>query len=114
MDKTALLSTISTAIQYNSSAVAFETASKPYFVNILHAAAGAQMMGNNRSGSTPSEVISTFALKLSEIYALPAIAAVVLCKVIVCTQCLLWFFLNFASLLAWRFRPAIIVGGDGN
>jgi hypothetical protein len=105
-----LLSSITAAVQFNSSALALETASKPYFVTILRAAAGAQMTGANLSGTTPTEAIAAFALKFSSIYAFPAEVAVALCKALICMHSLMWFALNLAGLLAWRFKPSIIVG----
>jgi hypothetical protein len=105
-----LLSSITAASQFNSSALALETASKPYLVTILRAAAGAQMTGANLSGTTPSEAITAFALKFSSIYAFPAETAVALCTALICMHSLMWFALNLAGLLAWRFKPSIIVG----
>jgi hypothetical protein len=108
-----LLSSISSAAQFNSSALAISTASKPYLVTILHAAAGAQMTGGNLSGTTPQEALTAFALKMSEIYALPSAVAVTLCKAFICAHSLIWFVLNLAALLAWKYKPDLFVAGQG-
>mmetsp|Transcript_3176 Transcript_3176/g.6616 ORF Transcript_3176/g.6616 Transcript_3176/m.6616 type:complete len:559 (+) Transcript_3176:67-1743(+) len=111
-DKAPLLTSISSAIQFNSSAIAVESAAKPYFVSILQAAAGAQMTGGNLSGATPSSLLTSFALKMSEVYALPSRAAVTLCKALVCMHSLSWFVLNLTGVLAWRYKPGMIVSGQ--
>jgi hypothetical protein len=112
LDHLPLVASISHAMTFNSSAVAVERAAHPYLVTILQAAAGAQMTGENLSGTTPSAALTAFALKMSGIYALPAAPAVTLCKALVSTQSLAWFALNLVGLLAWRYKPGIFVAGQ--
>lgn len=112
VDQAPLLNSISAASAFNTSALAIESATAPFLSTIFHAAASAQMTGANPSGTTPTAALAAFALKMSNIYALPAAVAVALCKAFVCMQSLVWFALNLAGLLAWRYYPGIIVGGQ--
>lgn len=67
-------------------------------------------MGSQNSGPSPTEAIQQFATKLSTIYALPAAPAVALCRSFIAMHSLLWFALTLAGILAWKFRPGLIVG----
>lgn len=111
-DQTPLLQSILLAAQANTTALAVETASKPYLSQVLGAIAKVDMGGGASSsiGLSASDVVNQFATKLSGIYALPAGPAVSLCKSIVFLQCLLWFVFTVGFLLAWVYQPTALVG----
>lgn len=112
LDQAPLLASMSRMAQFNSSALALETASQPYLSTVLSTIAGASMVisDKSRTGFTPSEAVQLFATKLSTIYSLPAAPAVALCKAAICMHSLLWFALTLAGILAWKYRPGLIVG----
>lgn len=110
LNTASLLTSISAATQFNSSALAIEVAAQPYLTGVLTTLAGANMMGTQSSGPSPTEAIQLFATKLSTIYSLPAAPAVALCRSFIAMHSLLWFTLTAAGLLAWKFRPGLIVG----
>ncbi len=111
-DAAPLLQSILLATQANTTALAVESASKPYLSQVLGAIASVEM-GNGASsyaGLSASEAIHQFATKLSGIYALPAGPAVSLCKSIVFLQSMLWFVFCVGFLLAWVIQPTALVG----
>lgn len=111
LDQAPLLSSISSLATSNTSALALETAAKPYLSAVLTTIAGASMVSSkNPTGVSPTEAIQQFATKLSTIYSLPAAPAVALCQAIICMHSLLWFALTLAGILAWKYRPGLIVG----
>jgi len=114
LDQGPLVNSILAASQANSTAVAMESASKPYLSAVLGALASVQMgsAASSYTGLSPSDAVNQFAVKLSTIYALPAGPAVSLCKSIICLQSLLWFAFCLVSLLAWTYQPTALVGGS--
>lgn len=114
MDQTALISSISAAASANSTALALETASKPYLSAVLGALASVNMgeVSATHVGLSASEAVNLFATKMSTIYALPSVHAMSLCKSIIYVQSLLWFILCLVSLLAWTFQPTALVGSS--
>lgn len=119
LDPAALVSAISSVAQTNTTALAVETASQPYLSAVLGAMAAVEMGGGGKARATAveavaqggaSELVSQFAMKLSTIYALPAVHAVSLCRSIIFLQSLLWFVLCLGALLAWTLQPTALVG----
>jgi hypothetical protein len=105
----AIREAIISVAQFNSSAAALQSAGSPYFTSILTAMAGASMTGANAHGD-PRALLAAFATKLSTVYALPADAAVSLCRSIVASHCFLWFALSATCLWCWRNHPEYIIG----
>jgi len=95
----------------NTTAIAIETASSPYFTDVLVSLAGISMMGQ-RDLSTTSKA-SDFFVKLSAIFGLPHAAAVSLCRSLICMHSLVWGLSYVTAIAVWRYYPSIFVGGGG-
>jgi len=107
LDPSSLTASIDYMGHRNTTAIAIETASNPYFTDVLVSLAGISMVGP-RDYRT-AIMASDFFVKLSGIYGLPHATAVSLCRSLVFIHSLLWGLCYTAAILLWRFHPSMFV-----
>ncbi len=112
IDNAPLLAAIHSAAHTNTSALAFEQASQPYFADALLSLLGDAVRIQTKN-SVPmirtSVPLQQFLIKISNIYALPSSTAVSLCKALISVHSLLWFVLYLLAILAWKYHPLFFV-----
>eukprot|EP01038_Epipyxis_sp_PR26KG_P004333 gene4333-6134_t len=117
LDSTSVKSAALFNANYNSTALAFETASQPYLSAALQALVGLDFIPNENPRYNPvsvpiektTKVLQQFLFKLSSIYFLPSKDSMTLLKGIIMFHSILWFIVNTIAQIFWKYYPMYLM-----